>query len=242
MCTVSVVPTNRSLVFTFNRDEQPTRYTDVFVQETKLANKTIFYAKDSKKGGSWFAVDSLGNIAMLFNGAFVTHTKQEQYTQSRGAILLDVISADHIIQQFEKIDLTDVEPFSMVVYENETLQRLTWDGARKTAVDLNTSKEHIFSSATLYTPDVFLRRLNWLYSYLDTHTASAKNMLHFHANYKADDTQNGLIINRPQGCQTLSISQAEITKNAIILKHIDLKTNQTHTQTIALHENKVLIS
>ena len=39
-------------------------------------NKEIYFAKDSKAGGSWFAADNCGNIAMLFNGAFVKHEKK----------------------------------------------------------------------------------------------------------------------------------------------------------------------
>ena len=109
MCTVSFVPVKNGFVFTFNRDEKPERHTTHFITQQKLAHKEIYFAKDSKAGGTWFVTDSLGNVAMLFNGAYKKHEKQAAYTKSRGIILLELAAAQNMLQYFKEENLKDIE-------------------------------------------------------------------------------------------------------------------------------------
>lgn len=236
MCTVSVVPAKGEYIFTFNRDEKPERHTPHFIKQKKLEHKEIYFAQDSKAGGSWFAVDNFGNVLMLFNGAFTKHSKNEVYGQSRGIILLQMAEAANMLLYFRELVLTAVEPFSVILFENKNLYRLTWDGVTKHEMKLLNNSPYIFSSATLYTDDVQQQRRQWLGDYLmNSAGTNDASVFDFHSGYNKDDKENGLIIERPQSCHTLSISQAVVSDKSIELKHVDVKTGATHQQSILLH-------
>jgi hypothetical protein len=233
MCTVSAVPAAGNYIFTFNRDEQPERHTTFFIATQQLAHKQIYFAQDSKCGGSWFAADNLGNMIMLFNGAFKKHAKEKTYTKSRGIILLEIAAAEKMLVHFSNTVLTGVEPFSIILFENKKLYRLTWDGAAKHETELPQDVATIFSSATLYDDTVQAQRRQWLQDYLQKVAVVNNNtVFDFHAGYNKADVQNGLVINRPGSCSTLSISQAVVTADNTLLTHYDLKTGATYKQLI----------
>jgi succinate dehydrogenase flavin-adding protein (antitoxin of CptAB toxin-antitoxin module) len=233
MCTVSIVPTNAGLVFTFNRDENPQRRTPHFMQQKTLLHKNIFFSQDVQAGGTWFAVDDCGNAAMLFNGGFMNHTRLETYSKSRGMILLDLIAAVDMRHYFTTLSLQDVQPFSILLFQESKLYRLTWDGIEKHIEQLSCSNSYIFSSATLYSKDVQQKRQLWLSEFLQKNSIpNAETVFEFHKSYNAHDKQNGLVITRENSCSTLSISQASIGNNKTFLKHLDLNTGQQFLQTV----------
>lgn len=235
MCTVSFVPVNDGYVFTFNRDEKPERYTPNFISQEQLGYKDIWFTKDSKAGGTWFAADSLGNVIMLFNGAFAKHEKQPQYVKSRGVILYEMTAAKEMQQHFVNSCLQGIEPFSVILFENNNLFRLTWDGMEKHTTQLLKEAAYIFSSATLYSDTIQEMRRKWFASYLQLQPqVNSRSVMDFHREYKSDDRENGLIIERDAGCCTLSISQAVIQDNKLLLKHHDIRTGKIHQQQITL--------
>lgn len=238
MCTVSFVPVKGQYIFTFNRDERPERYTPHFIRHKKLAQKEIYFAQDSKSGGSWFVADSLGNVLMLFNGAFKKHIKAAAYKKSRGLILMEIAAAEDMLLCFKNISLDEIEPFSIVLFENKKLYRLTWNGMYKSGTQLLNQTSYIFSSATLYSDDVQHQRRQWLCKFLQqTAEVNSSTVFSFHAGYNANDKENGLVIERRDSCSTLSISQVVISDDLIQLLHKDLKSGQTHQQSILVKAN-----
>jgi hypothetical protein len=236
MCTVSVVPVKGQYIFTFNRDEKPERHTANFICGKQLAHKQLYYTEDGKAGGSWFIADSLGNIVMLFNGGFKKHYKEATYNKSRGIILMELAAAENMLLHFKSSLLSGVEPFSIILFEDKNLYRLTWDGAAKHEALLLNGTSYIFSSATLYADGIQQQRRQWLRDYLMSSVGTDDaSVFNFHSGYNKNDKENGLIIERPQSCHTLSISQAVVSDKSIQLKHVDLKTGATHQQFILLH-------
>ncbi len=236
MCTVSVVPIKNGRVFTFSRDEKPERYTPHFITNRKLGHKEIYYAEDSKAGGTWFSADSAGNAAMLFNGAFKKHEKQEAYRKSRGVILLELISAQNMLEFYKEENLEGVEPFSILLFESDELFRLTWDNAVKHITPLFNETSYIFSSATLYDEAIQKQRRLWLADFfIQQQQITSNAMFQFHSGYKSYDKQNGLIIERLGGCSTLSISQLVITADAAEMKHVDLITGKEYQHQIVFN-------
>lgn len=228
MCTVSIAPLCNGYAFTFNRDEQPGRYSPQFINRQVLPDKELFYAKDSKAGGSWFVADSIGNVAMLFNGAFTKHARQEVYSKSRGILLLEIAAANNMLACYQDECLQGVAPFSILLFENNKLYRLSWDGAIKHAHSLSGTAYHIFSSATLYTKEVQQQREKWFAAWMDAQPVTSERVYQFHREYKEADTINGLVIQRPGGCDTLSISQLVLTKEAGSMRHTDLVKGKEH--------------
>lgn len=233
MCTVSVVPAKGAYIFTFSRDEAPDRYTPLFAEQQQLPHKKIFFAKDSRAGGSWFTADDRGNIAMLFNGAFCRHEHNDSCTKSRGIILMELFAATGMKMHFEKAAFTGTAPFSVILFEQGILYRLTWDGLQKHVTALLRETGYIFSSATLYNENIQAARRQWLAHYLKTQQhIDGGALLHFHTTYNDGDKENGLVIKRPGSCSTLSISQAVVKPGVTVLKHIDLIGGQIFEQQI----------
>jgi uncharacterized protein with NRDE domain len=233
MCTVSFIATKQNYVFTFNRDEQALRQTPYFINKENVGFKTIYFTKDVLAGGTWFSADSKGNVAMLFNGAFSKHKKLHTYKKSRGVILRNLISANTIKASFNNENFLDTEPFSIILFEDKNLFRLVWDGEKKYEIPLEKNLPYIFSSATLYTDEVQEMRRQWMKDFIKNEQAiTSDTVLNFHSNYKKEDKENGLIIYREGSCSTLSISQAVVEGDTILLKHIDIRTGKKYTDQI----------
>lgn len=181
------------------------------------------FPKDPKAGGTWYAVDENANVLVLLNGAAEKHKHQPPYNRSRGLIVLDVLGSDSALESWDKIDLNNVEPFTLVLFFNQELFQLRWDGVEKSKLPLDPNKNHIWSSSTLYPKNIREERAAWFYTYLDTKPEiSAAEMLHFHRYTENDDSENGLVINRNDKLKTLSITQAVIEQDQLTLTYADL--------------------
>ncbi len=191
------------------------------------------FPKDPKAGGTWYAVDENANVLVLLNGAAEKHRHLPPYDRSRGLIVLDLLGSDAAIESWEKIDLNNVEPFTIVLYYNSELFQLRWDGAEKSKISLDPNKNHIWSSSTLYPKDIREERAAWFYTYLDTKPeVTAAEMLHFHRYTENGDSENGLVINRNDKLKTLSITQTVIDRNRLTLTYADLINDEQSAKTV----------
>lgn len=230
MCTVSFVNSNGKYIITSNRDEKVAREKAIEPKIHLLNDKKIFFPKDQKAGGTWYAVDDKAHIIVLLNGAKEKHELKTSYRKSRGLIVLDLISSESVILSWQKIDLDNIEPFTLVVFENQKLYQLQWNELKKEIIELDTTKNHIWSSSTLYPFAVREQRKLWFYDFLETkNIVSELDMLHFHKNTEDNNRENGLVINRGNLLKTLSITQTVIEKNKVSLTHYDLIENQKFT-------------
>ena len=166
MCTVSFINANGKIIITSNRDEQVIRPSALPPKEYIINDKKIIFPKDAKAGGTWFAVNEKGTVLVLLNGADEKHTIQTSYRKSRGLIALDVISKDAPIGFWQEINLENIEPFTLIVYQNTALFQLRWNGISKETVLLDANKNHIWSSSTLYPKVIREERSQWFYDFL----------------------------------------------------------------------------
>jgi uncharacterized protein with NRDE domain len=231
MCTVSFVSQNGRTIITSNRDEKTVRAAAIEPKNYVVNNKNIIFPKDKKAGGTWFAVAESGTILVLLNGAAETHFdenySQKIYRKSRGLIVLEIISNDSAIDFWHEIDLQNIEPFTLILFENNQLFQLRWNEIEKENVKLDTKKQHIWSSSTLYLPEIRAERQAWFYEFLeDKNEITNTQLLGFHKNKETKNQENGLIINRNNTTKTLSITQAIVEKNKVIILHHDLIANE----------------
>ena len=227
MCTVTFVYANNSFLLTSNRDEKITRPSAIAPQIYQTSTKKIIYPKDAKAGGTWFVVDELGNAIILLNGGKTKHIAKEKYRLSRGIIVLDLMASNAIVSTWKTIDLTDIEPFTLLVLENKKPFQLQWNGEEKSTDELNHKQTYIWSSSTLYSPEIQKQRADWFLKYMNKNTeVSAEKMQVFHKNTEPNDTKNGLIINRDNLYKTLSVTQTIISEENIIVNHSDLVENK----------------
>ena len=222
MCTVSVVSTKNKIIITSNRDEKTIRPA-IEPKNYLINNKNIIFPKDPKAGGTWYAISEEGKIIVLLNGAEEKHEVQSNYKRSRGLVVLDLISSESILKAWNNYDFEDIEPFTLVCFENNKLTQLRWNGTSKEILDLDYTKPHIWSSSTLYPKEIREKRADWFAQYLSENTEiSEKKMFDFHRNTESDNQQNGLVINRNDEMKTLSITQAVIENNKISISYHDL--------------------
>jgi hypothetical protein len=235
MCTVSFVYSNGKTIITSNRDEKVLRESAIEPRNYYINNKNILFPKDLKAGGTWFAVDENANVLVLLNGADEKHKVLLPYRKSRGLIVLDIISSASPKDFWNEIDLENIEPFTLVLFQNSQLFQLRWNGNQKETLVLDECKNHVWSSATLYSKEIREKRSEWFYSFLEKITfPSAIEMFHFHRNTEKENLENGLVINRNEEMKTLSITQAILEKNKGEVAHHDLITNLSFETTFLI--------
>jgi uncharacterized protein with NRDE domain len=227
MCTVSFVLKNGKVIITSNRDEKVIRPNAIEPKNYFINDKNIIFPKDPKAGGTWFAVDEKGTVAVLLNGALEKHEIKQAYRKSRGLIVLDLISNKSPKDFWHEIDLDNIEPFTLVLFQDNVLFQLRWNGLDKEKSVLDTAKNHIWSSSTLYSKEIRTNRSNWFYSFLESNLIlSEVEMLHFHLNTEKENKENGLIINRNDQLKTLSVTQSILEMNKVSIQHHDLIANK----------------
>jgi len=218
---------NGKVVISSNRDETVQRPNAIEPRNYLLNNKNIIFPKDPKAGGTWFAVDENGTVLVLLNGANEKHKHLPPYRKSRGLIVLDMISSESPIDFWTAIDLDDIEPFTIVLYQNTELYQLRWDGVEKETAQLDSNNNHVWSSTTLYHKDIREIRSDWFYAFLESNpNASQEEMLYFHRYTEEENQENGLVINRNEVLKTLSITQAVLEENKVAILHYDLIANK----------------
>lgn len=223
MCTVSFVSSNDKIIITSNRDEKVIRPSSIEPKNYSINNKNIIFPKDPKAGGTWYAIDENGTVLVLLNGASEKHEVVLPYRKSRGIIVLDVISAESPLNHWSEIDLDNIEPFTLVLFQNQKLYQLRWDGTQKETTSLDISNNYVWSSSTLYPKEVRETRSQWFYSFLETKSdITPAELLNFHRYTEEKNQENGLVINRNNEMKTLSITQSVIEKNKVTILHCDL--------------------
>lgn len=228
MCTVSFYKDNQKIVITHNRDEHINRPLAIAPKKVIIGNELAYYPLDPKSNGTWFGVKTDGSVFVLLNGAEKKHTPKPPYRKSRGLILLDIISSKKIHETWLEINLSNIEPFTIVAFAGDELRQLRWNGNDKSNVRLDAVIPHIWSSATLYSDEIIKKRKAWFSTFLvqKKEIFSSEDFIDFHTKSKKNDLQNGLIINRNQTMLTKNVTQCVIKKKEFILTHFDLIANE----------------
>jgi uncharacterized protein with NRDE domain len=227
MCTVSFVKTDTKIIITSNRDEMVTRPSAIAPKNYTVNGKNVIYPKDPKAGGTWYVVDENGTVLVLLNGAEEKHTIKLSYRKSRGLIVLDIIGNVSPRDFWNTIDLDNIEPFTIVLFQEQDLFQLRWNGAKKEAIQLDTDKRHIWSSSTLYSEEIREERSILFEAFLGTNTKlSEVEMYDFHRHAEEGNQENGLVINRNEELKTFSITQAVIERNKVTIFHYDLMAQE----------------
>jgi hypothetical protein len=235
MCTVTFIPGNGKVFITSNRDEKlnrkPAHAPSLYIYK----GWSMLFPKDAEAGGSWIALKENGDAAVLLNGAFIRHHSQPPYRESRGVIFLDVLASKYPSRTFSKIDLTDIEPFTLILFEKGCLYQFRWDGTEKYCKQLSASRPHIWSSATLYDGLIIKKREQWFAAFLNKiNTLTQQDILNFHRFTGDGDSKNDLLMSRDTIYSTVSITGILVTAGRGSIKYIDLKENRLFETKIEL--------
>ncbi|MDZ7877029.1 MAG: NRDE family protein [Saprospiraceae bacterium] len=214
MCTLTFYPKpteNGSFIVTFNRDETPKRSSVEVVTDDK---RGLIYPKDVLHGGTWLAMSALtGRLTCLLNGAFESHKRHLPYRKSRGLVVLESFDYAHPIDFCEQYDFDNIEPFTIILLEKYVFIEFRWDGSKRHIRPLSLSMPQMWSSATLYHPSVQKRRTSWFYEFLRKKMPpiTATDIWTFHKTRSTVEPENGLIMQRASGVETVSMTQLTIS-------------------------------
>lgn len=224
MCTVSYFKTKDSIIFTSNRDEKKSREKALFPNTLELEDRLLYFPKDNKASGTWFAADENGNAAILLNGAFQKHISNPPYQKSRGIVLLDIVKKRNFLHAFREYDLSRIEPFQLLVFFDKKLMRLLWDGTVKHEFSLNENESHLFSSKTLYNDSIENDREKDFRRFQLNRNIESGEILNFHKKHQIEK-ESEIDLSIKEEFLTVSITQLIIKQDKIHFAYHDLTEN-----------------
>lgn len=224
MCTVSYFKTKDSIILTSNRDEKKSREKALFPNTLEVEDRLLYFPKDKKASGTWFAADENGNAAILLNGAFQKHTSNPPYKKSRGIVLLDIVKDKNFLHAFREYDLLGIEPFQLLVFFDKKLMRLLWDGTVKHEFFLNEHESHLFSSKTLYNDSLENNREKDFRRFQLNRNIESGEILNFHKKHQIEKEPE-IDLSIKEIFLTVSITQLIIKQDQIHFAYHDLTEN-----------------
>jgi hypothetical protein len=231
MCTVTYIPSTTGFYLTSNRDEKKVRLKAETPRWYSFASGQLMFPKDGTAGGTWMALHENGNAMVLLNGGFTNHHPAPVYRKSRGLIFLDIFDHPQPIAAFEQINLQKIEPFTLVIRQQQYLFEAVWDGEEKVLTECDVLQPRIWSSATLYPPDVVARRKEWFEAFIRNNgTVDDNHILNFHHFAGDGDKTNDVLMNRNDEMFTVSISMLNRNKLDSSFQYFDLRNGESSRQ------------
>jgi len=240
MCTVTYIPTSENnFILTSSRDVPFARKKALFPKEYLDDKVDITYPKDGEASGTWIGHSAKKRLICLLNGGFKNHylttDPNTKYRKSRGLIVLDLLKENKINTALSTIDLSQIEPFTLVIVDwNNSLQllELVWDGITKHIKKLP-QEMHIWSSATLYDETMKKLREKWFLKWQNVfcpddldkkeiNLLQSNRILKFHHNAGIGDYTVDVIMKRKK-VGTVSITQVSKVDDLITMDYEEIK-------------------
>jgi hypothetical protein len=241
MCTVTFIPLKDRWYITSNRDEKISRKPAISPQQYLINDKTLIFPKDADAGGTWITVNDNGTAGVLLNGAFNKHIPAPSYGKSRGLIFLEIITSLDPPVHFREMDLSEIEPFSLILLSQSGLQECRWDGKTRYCREIDRNIPHIWSSVTLYDAAAIRKREQWFAQWLKTNKCPGPNgIINFHRFTGEDNLYNDLVMNRRNELLTVSITSIELQKDRGILDYLDLSNLKWSRKQLTFISSEIL--
>lgn len=231
MCTVTYIPFQKGFYLTSNRDEKAVRLKSDIPRWYTFASGKILFPKDGNAGGTWIALHENRNAMVLLNGGLQNHHYAAPYRKSRGLIYLDIFDHPQPANAFEKISLIKIEPFTLIIRQQQQLFEAIWDGTEKRITQLDAAIPFIWSSVTLYSEQVIMNRRKWFHNFHNHNVELNKDaILNFHRFAGEGDKTNDVLMNRNNEMFTVSITMLHQEQDISKMYYIDLLANETYTE------------
>lgn len=235
MCTVTFIPVKETIYITSNRDEKNWRSPALPPAIYQFNSGNILFPKDSFAGGTWIAFHESGRAIVFLNGAWIGHAPGRNYARSRGLVLLELIDSPDPVSLFSRMNFDQIEPFTAIIYNRGKLDECRWDGIRKHTKSIDAGIPQIWSSATLYSPEMVMRRDQWFKIWQKKYQRpSQEDILNFHRDNSDGAPKYDLLMNRNELVYTVSITSIAVNPEKVIMIYHDLKTNFKATQSLKL--------
>ena len=237
MCTVTFIPSQHKVHITSNRDEKHRRSSASAPAIAEGETGKLMFPRDGDAGGTWIAVHENGNAIVFLNGGFVAHIPTPPYRKSRGLVLLDLLDHAEPFSAFLSMDLDNIEPFTAIVWSEPRLFECRWDGEQKHVLQKDESEPHIWSSVTLYDPEIIAKRSRWFHDWIRKNRFPSQNdILHFHQFTGDGDSHNDLKMDRGQ-VFTVSVTSMSVSKDHAQMRYLDLKNGKSFDQELVFEKS-----
>lgn len=228
MCFVTYLPYQDGFILTSNRDEMVERPRATPPKKNHIENEIVFYPQDAQAGGTWFASSEKTTVCLL-NGAFQKHQHRPPYKKSRGLVVLDYFKENDLEQFVNDYEFSGIEPFTLIIVQENALHELRWDEAKLHTKALNPAEFHSWSSVTLYNEEVVAERNLWFEKWQnDFPIFSGDDIINFHTFGGKGDVENDLLVNRNDKLKTVSITQVTKTSSLYLMSYDDQLINQKY--------------
>jgi hypothetical protein len=233
MCTVIFIPQKSSCHFASLRDENPSRQ-QAIAPLLIHSNSNYIAPVDPAGGGTWAGVNENGNVVILLNGGFQNHTKKDSYAKSRGKIVAELLADTMPVVEWNLMNLDNIEPFTLIVWSEDNLFQLVWDGNQKHRINLSKTTAHIWSSATLYSVAAKNYRTELFNKWISLSVEITRlSLLNFF--YSHNDQHNGFLMNRKEKIKTLSYTFITLSKDkSAVMQYQDFLSGAEHSSVIPL--------
>ena len=230
MCVLTYIPTdNQGFILTNNRDEATVRPKAIPPRKYMFEGKRVFFPKDAQAGGTWIATSDDYTVCLL-NGSLEKHTPTPPYRQSRGQVILDFFKFDTVDNFIENTSFEGIENFTLIIiYTKNNLQicEFRWDGKQLSHQSKDPNQAHIWSSSTLYSPQIRSQRVDWFADFLKQNPNFTKEQIvDFHLHGGTGDTHNDMRINRNGELVTQCIFQVVRQNQFLSFSFHDLLSEQ----------------
>jgi hypothetical protein len=227
MCTATYLPLSPGgFILTHSRDEKAIRRAAIPPRTIRIGGQQLIMPEDPQSGGTWIAASAQVSVCLL-NGAFAPHQPQPPYgsgqpKHSRGLVIPHFFQYSSAATFFRDYDFRGIEPFTLLIAEVGKLTVLRWTGERVFMREKDPGKPHIWSSATLYTPEIIEKRESWFGDWCDQNpTPTVDAIREFHQTAGDGDGENSLLMNRRDTILTISLTSIVYQEDPI-----DGDTNQ----------------
>lgn len=235
MCTLTYLPTSKGYIFTHNRDERMDRPTSSEFQIRKVNGQNVYFPQDLEAHGSWIAFSDKGVSACLLNGGSTAHIRKAKYRKSRGLVVLESFEYQSILDFHNGYNFENIEPFTLLIHDGNELHKIVHNETATLLERQNLQTENIWSSTTLYTPEVREKRQKWFNHWLDEKPViNPDNIRAFHGNAGDGDTENDLVMSRWGILKTLSLTQISIEEGRCQLLYQDFVQQSKDQRSIVL--------
>ncbi len=227
MCTVTFLPKNElDFILTSNRDEDPQRSTNQMVYQ-EISGRPVYFPKDPKAGGTWFASDEKDFTLCILNGGFEKHDYDPPYGRSRGLMLLDFFEVNQVEKFIESYNFEGIEPFTLVIVDHSRkllrLHQIVWNEEEIDHQELDREKPYIWSSSSLYPKDVREERKGWFVDWLKSRSEFNQSKIkEFHEFGGKGDAWNNFVMNRNGEVMTVSVTSIDKSGPAFNFEHKSL--------------------
>ncbi|GAB4032380.1 hypothetical protein [Spirosoma gilvum] len=228
MCTVTYLPASSTgYILTHSRDEKAIRPVARPPRTVTIGGVAITFPQDPQGQGTWIASgfrdDESPVTVCLLNGAFTAHRPEPPYRHSRGLVPLQVFTYPTVDAFISTYDVAGLEPFTLLIAEEGRLTELRWNGTRLFVDEKDPSQTYIWSSATLYTPEIIRQRENWFREWCQQHPDySVEAIRRFHQVGGNGDAENSLRMNRRNVMLTVSLTSVVYITDELNMIYEDL--------------------